>query len=72
MAQCFTNTISGTFLVYIPGAVNETDSLFVDYLPANHTILGPLDLNPDSIASIGAARSNCGAGNDQQCIFDYM
>ena len=54
----------------IPGAVNETDSLFVDFLPANHTILGLLDLDPSPVADSSTASSFCGRSNDA-CIFDY-
>ena len=59
-------------LVLLSGAVNETDSLFVTHIPANHSFMGPVIVSPTPLpdAQRSAARSLC--QNDEACVFDYM
>lgn len=61
--------------MFLSGAVNMSDSLFVDFIPANDSLVlggSTLNLNPPELsgASPQNARSICGV--DVLCMYDYM
>ena len=54
------------------GAVNERESVFDDFLPANHSFLGPVILDPPELRGASRQRARSICGNDELCVYDYM
>ena len=45
------------------------DSLFGTFLPANHSLLGPVNLNPPELRGASRSRARSVCGNDDSCIY---